>query len=121
VIGIEQVVWNPERNRLFAKSAETLNQHSRHALIVTNGILDLNGMPVEASQAFRKLRRGAASTAEVREAITAAREVGTPPGSVVAATVFTTQSVTAVLEKIRDQIKGATPAAPRFECGPCSN
>ena len=41
-----------------------------------------------------------------------------PRGQIVAATVFTTQSVTATLEKIRDQIKAATPQAADFNLGP---
>lgn len=37
---------------------------------------------------------------------------------IVTASVFTTQSITAVLEKIRDQIKAATPAPADFNIGP---
>ena len=41
-----------------------------------------------------------------------------PRGQVVAASVFTTQSVTAVVEKIRDQIKLGTPLPADFALGP---
>jgi hypothetical protein len=40
------------------------------------------------------------------------------PDSVVAASVFSTQSATAVLEKIRDRIKATTPAPATFLLGP---
>jgi pimeloyl-ACP methyl ester carboxylesterase len=39
-------------------------------------------------------------------------------GQVVAASVFTTQSVTAILEKMRDQVKAGTPAPANFLLGP---
>jgi virulence factor lipase-like protein len=119
VIGIDQVVWNPERNRLFAKSADLLNQHSRYALIVTNGIRDLHGAPVAPSRPFEQLKHGfGASAGDVGEAIAAARAVGTPADTIVAATVFTTQSVTAILERIRDRIKSETPSPAQFDLGP---
>lgn len=118
VIGIDQVVWNPERNSLFAKSAELLDQHSRYALIVTNEIRDIDGSPVAASRVFEQLKRGAdASAAGVGEAIAAARSIGTPADTIVAATVFTTQSVTAILERIRDRIKNETPFQAQFDLG----
>jgi dienelactone hydrolase len=119
VIGIDQVVWNPERNRLFAKAAEILQQHSRYALIVTNEIRSLSGVRVAPSIAFRHLKQGSGECGEeVRKAIAAARAVGTPADTIVAATVFTTQSVTAVLEKIRDQIQSANAYPATFDLGP---
>src|SRR5262249_52734989 len=42
---------------------------------------------------------------------------GMPPGRVAAASLFTTQSATAVLEKIRDQLAQATPAPADFLLG----
>jgi hypothetical protein len=44
-----------------------------------------------------------------------------PEREIVTASVFTTQSVTAVLEKIRDQIKGATPEPADFGLGPAGS
>src|SRR5215470_15957440 len=48
VVGINQVVWDPVTNTLHAESDELLDQHTRYALIVTNGIHDPAGDPVEA-------------------------------------------------------------------------
>lgn len=119
VIGIDQVVWNPERNRLFAKSADLLDQHSRYALIVTNEIRDMHGAPVAASRTFEHLRRSSGdSAAGVAEAIAAAHSVGTPADAIVAATVFTTESVTAILERMRDRIKKEIPFEAQFDLGP---
>jgi len=117
VVGINQVVWEPATNTLYAEADELLDQHTRYALVVTNGVRDLAGDPVEAG-AFATLRHDLHSDhakdpalkrygKEVRRALEAAEH---RQRQVVAASVFTTQSATAVLEKIRDQIKAARPA-----------
>src|SRR5207237_1679303 len=52
---------------------------------------------------------------EYRKALLDALDAsGVPPPNVVAASVFTTLSATAMLEKIRDQIKSAKPAPANF-------
>ena len=119
VIGINQVVWDPERNVLHAESDEFVDQHTRYALIVTRGVRDLFGTPVEATEAFRRFRqtvRGDYKHA-LLEAVHEARRIGVREEEIVTASVFTTQSATAILEKIRDQIKAATPAPADFLIG----
>jgi hypothetical protein len=54
------------------------------------------------------------------EAVVAAVVAKVNPLDLVAVSVFTTQSVTAVLEKIRDQIKANTPTPADFLLGPGS-
>src|SRR6516225_8606921 len=54
VVGINQLVWDPATNTLHAESNDLLDQHTRYALIVTNGVQDTNGEPVEATSAFRR-------------------------------------------------------------------
>ncbi len=61
ILGIDQVVWNPATSTLYVYSDEFLEQHTRYALIVTIGLHDTRGAPVEASEAFRRFRQ------EVRE------------------------------------------------------
>src|SRR4030095_16558119 len=120
VIGINQVVWDPLTNTLYAESDELLNQHTRYALIVTNGLRDLNGSPIEASEAFRRFRHdlnfGQTDDTNLKayrkallDALEAARVAGIQETDIVSASVFTTQTVTSALEKIRDQIKSAMP------------
>jgi hypothetical protein len=119
VIGINQIVWNPARNTLHVQSDELLDQHTRYALIVTQGIQDLSGHHVKSSQEFKHFvhhGQGEYHTAIV-QAIEAAEEHGVPEHDIVAASVFSTESATAVLEKIRDQIHAATPAAAAFNLG----
>jgi hypothetical protein len=119
-IGIDQVVWDTFTNRLHVESDALLAEHTRFALIVTRGILDASGFPVQASDEFRRFL----TIPHIRyklalvEAFWAAWHAGVPPGQVVVASVFTTRSATAILEKIRDQIHAATPAPATFLLGP---
>jgi hypothetical protein len=57
VIGINQVIWDPATNTLHAQSDEFLGQHARYVLIVTRGVRDQSGLPVEATDAFRRFRQ----------------------------------------------------------------
>ena len=120
VIGINQVVWDPATNTLHVESNEFLYQHSRYGLIVTRGVLDQFGQPVEATEAFRRFRQevGGDYKKALLKAIKAARAAGVPERDIVAASAFTTQTVTSILEKIRDQIKAATPEPADFLLGP---
>ena len=52
------------------------------------------------------------------EAIHAAAQLGVHEQDVVVASVYTTQSITSVMERIRDQIKAGTPTAANFALGP---
>src|SRR5262249_49296733 len=56
VVGINQVIWDPATNTLHAKSDELLEQHTRYALIVTRGVRDPAGNPVEVSAEFNRFR-----------------------------------------------------------------
>jgi hypothetical protein len=120
VVGINQVVWDPATNTLHVESDELLNQHTRYALIVTCGVRDVAGNPVGASEAFRQFRHEVRGDYkhELLEAVQGAHQLGVPEQHIVTASVFTTQSTTAVLEKIRDQIHAATPAPADFLLGP---
>jgi Bacterial virulence factor lipase N-terminal len=123
-IGINQVVWDPSTLTLFAQSDQHLEQDTSYLLIVTNGVHDLAGDPIEASDSFAKFRHdlnfGQTKDPQLKLyraaliRLLAGDVLGSiaPPLSrrdIAAASFFTTGSVTATLEKIRDQIK-ATPA-----------
>ena len=123
-VGINQVVWDPSMNTLYAESDELLDQDARYLLVVTNGIRDASGERIDADQ-FRDVLHSGQTTdpaeAAYRQALLAAldrlKDTGMPPGQVAAASLFTTQSATAVLEKIRDQLAQATPAPADFLLG----
>src|SRR5262249_44492920 len=124
-VGINQVVWEPTTNTLYMKSDELLDQHTRYGLIVTKGVRDAGGDPVEAG-AFKKFRHDLSfghmkdhSLKAYRTALLDALALaGMPPSHAVAASVFTTESATAVLEKIRDDIKASVRAPATFQLGP---
>src|SRR6516162_1191096 len=56
VVGINQVVWDVATNTLHAESDELLDQHTSYALIVTRGVHDADGQPVEPSAGFAQFR-----------------------------------------------------------------
>jgi hypothetical protein len=119
-IGISQVVWDTFTHTLHVEADELLAQHTRYALIATNRLRDTEGKRVKASNEFRRFRHTAegAYRDALLEAIEAAEGVGVPEHDIVAASVFTTQSITPVMERIRDQIKDVTPNPATFLLGP---
>jgi Calx-beta domain-containing protein/virulence factor lipase-like protein len=126
IVGINQTVWDVATNTLHVESDELLDQHMRYALIVTDGVRDTAGQPVEATLAFRLAPLKLALSRdpvlrnygrEMVEAAVAAYRAGVDVRDIVTASVFTTLSATADLEKIRDQIHAATPAPADFLLG----
>jgi hypothetical protein len=120
VIGINQIVWDPSTLTLHVETDELLRQHERYAVIVTRGVLDAVGEPVRATKEFRHLRRnvGAWYRNQLLEALGAAAQIGIREQDIAVATVYTTQSVTSVMERIRDQITRRTAAPATFAIGP---
>lgn len=128
VVGVNQIVWDPAANTLHVESDALLDQHTRYALVVSSGLRDPGGRPIEASDGFLRFRHdldfGLSQDLGVKsyrkallDALGAARALGVPESDIIAVSVFTTQSTTAILEKIRDQIHGATPAPASFLLG----
>jgi hypothetical protein len=119
VVGINQVVWDVATTTLHVESDQFLDQHTRYALIVTGGVQDQRGHRVEATEAFRHFRQTVhgAYRQELLDAVRAAGRLGVRERDIVTAGVFTTESATAIVEKIRDQIHAATPAAADFNLG----
>ncbi|HXG57119.1 MAG TPA: hypothetical protein VNJ03_17205, partial [Vicinamibacterales bacterium] len=120
VVGINQSVWDSLTQTLHVESDELLAQHTRYALIVTNRLRAVDGQPVSASDIFRRFRRtvGGEYRQALLEAIHAAGRLGVRERDLVTVSVFTTQSITPVMERIRDQIKNATPDPANFSLGP---
>ena len=116
IIGINQIVWDPRGNTLYVTTDELLAQRSTYAVIVTNGILNTAGKAVQVSTEFTAFL--ASGTGEYRDrlraGIDAAVAAGASRESIVVASAFTTLSATAILEKIRDQIRAATPPSASF-------
>src|SRR5437867_8648442 len=95
VVGINQVVWDPATNTLHAESDELLDQHTRYALVVTRDVRDAAGGRIEGS---RGRHGGDDEDFDFKE-------FGDQDLRIAALSIFTTQSVTSTLEKIRASIK----------------
>jgi hypothetical protein len=129
VVGINQVVWDPATTTLYVESDQLLDQHTIYALIVTNGVQDASNQPVQASEAFKTFRHdlnfGQTKDPDVKVyrkdlidgMAAAAARGGVPESDIVTASVFTTMSATATLEKIRDQIHAAPAQKVNFNIG----
>jgi hypothetical protein len=123
-VGINQVVWDPATNTLYAESDQLLDQDARYLLVVTNGIRDTRGKRIDADRFSDSLHsrktRDPAGTA-YRHALLVAldrlKHCGMPVGHVAAASLFTTESATAVMEKLRRRLAAGTPAPVDFTLG----
>ena len=120
-IGINQLIWDPATHTLHVESDEVLDQHHRYAVIVTNGVHDTSGHVVKAMRDFESMDANnvpAWYQARLKEVFGVARAQGLRKRDIVSASAFTTQSVTSVMERIRDSIKASTPAPADFLLGP---
>src|SRR5437762_4686429 len=101
IVGINQTVWDVATNMLHVESDELLDQHTRYALIVTRGVHDAAGQPVEASDEFSRFRHdlnfGQSQDAalkdyrkEMLDALQATRRTGVAEKDIATASVFTT-------------------------------
>src|SRR5207244_3527497 len=105
VIGTNQTVWDVATNTLHVESDDLLDQHTGYALIVTRGVHDVDGQPVEQSDEFARFRHdlnfGQTHDAALKEyrkelldALQAARPAGVAEKDIATASVFTTLSAT---------------------------
>ncbi|HWC17040.1 MAG TPA: hypothetical protein VG498_08485 [Terriglobales bacterium] len=127
-IGINQVVWDHDSNTLYAQTASFLDQHTRYALIVTRGVHDENGNPIEQADGFNRLRgrNDNSSDPEVKaysQALKVALAVlelkGVHRKDIAVASVFSTLSSTAVMEKVRSHVMSLPqPRSAQFDIGP---
>jgi hypothetical protein len=124
VVGINQAVWEPAANTLHVESDEQLAQDSTYLLVVSKGVHAADGTPIKttfrhdlnfgqtndpATKAYRKA---------LLDALPMALAGGVDPDDIATASLFTTQSITAISRKIRAQIQAATPAPATFALGP---
>ncbi len=131
-IGINQVVWDPATLTLFVSSDQHLDQHTSYLLIVTTGVLDASGEPIEASEQFARFRRdlnfGHTKDSPLKsyrkalirllaEDVLGSIAPGLSRGDLAVVSLFTTASVTSTLEEIRDEIKAAPAPHAGFDLG----
>ena len=127
VVGIDQGVWDPDSQTLHVEAAEVLEQHTRYVLFITTKVEDAHGRPIEASKEFKRAigdddedeprivdPREAAYRTALRRTVAQSRAFGLRRHDIAAASVFTTMSVTSVLEKIHKQIADTPAPVPNF-------
>ena len=120
-VGVNQIEWDAANKTLVFESDELLQQHSRYVLVVTNGIRDTAGDPIVSGrfgQFRREVGRAEAQDRELmnyrKALIDSAHSAGKGEQHVVALSLFTTQSISADLHKIRQQIQRSSPAPVNF-------
>ena len=120
-VGINQIVWDPATKTLVFESDQLLQQHSRYLLVITDGVRDTKGKKIKSDGwgedlglAFGRDRDGADYRRDLRDGI---QSMHGGKVKVVAASLFSTQSTSADLVKIRHQIQGATPGSVDFMIG----
>jgi len=123
-VGINQVSWDSAAKTLVVESDELLAEHARYVLVVTDGVRDAAGDAVEPGD-FGRFRHDMnygqtkdRALADYRKALIDAENApGVPRQHVVALSLFTTQSISADLLKIRAQIQASNPAPANFMIG----
>lgn len=129
VIGVNQLIWDPAAHLLVAQPDEQLRQHTRYAIVVTSGVVDMRRVPIAIDIRLERFRRALDDAQSndpvirmyqqvVRDAFAVLPALGVGDRQVAGLSVFTTLSATAVLEHIRDQLKAGTPAPVDFQLGP---
>ncbi len=114
-IPINQVVFDPATNTVYAKPDTVLDQHRRYALVVTDAVKDTAGNPVAPDSAYGLCTLRLTPYCDALAQAVAGINVS--PRKTVAASVFTTMSATAWLEharKILDYVPPVVlPAQPQ--------
>jgi hypothetical protein len=125
-IGINQILWDPATNTLVFEPDALLNEHTRYVLMVTDGVRDARGKPIKSDGFGEEFSVGSGSgrhrdtsdTSSYRRELRDAMRARFPGRhKVVAASLFSTQSITADLHKIMRAIKQTTPAPVNFMIG----
>jgi hypothetical protein len=101
LIGINQIIFDPASNCVFAKPNRVLDQTGHYLLVVTDSLLDTKGKKVTPDPAFGACLRSA--ELYCREMVEALRLTPLlfPFQRVVAASLFSTMSVTTWLQNAR--------------------
>ncbi len=101
LVAIDQVVYDPLTNTVYAKPFAALDQHRRYALVITDAVLDSAGAAVGADAGFQSCLQGASPYCAALESALNGIASSFAPHKIVGASLFTTLSATAWLEHAR--------------------
>jgi Big-like domain-containing protein len=114
---LDRLVWTAATNTLHGNPQTYLDQHTPYLLVVTDGVKAADGSNLALAD-LSIGHSGDFGTSLYRAALVAALHLThQPTNHVVAASLFTTQSITSLLEKVRHQIDASTPAPATFAIG----
>ena len=120
-VPLDRLVWTEATHTLHGNPQTYLNQHTPYLLVVTDGVKALDGSDVVAYDFRKDLNFG--QTKDLGAKLYRAALLGAlhwsslPPSRIVDASLFTTQSITSLLEKVRYQIDASRPAPATFAIG----
>ena len=111
-VGINQTVWDPATKTLAFESDQLLAEHSRYVVIVTDNVRDINGKKLKSIDLDDDQDDNRRETSEYRRELRDALRLRLPTqAKIAAATLFTTQSISADLYKIMQSVRQARPRA----------
>jgi hypothetical protein len=118
-IPLGQFVWDGEGKVLYARPERALLQSRIYALVVTTRIVDAEGKRLRPAPDFLKPREG---TDHARKVETQMWKAISPTGlkwaDIAGIALFTTQSVTADLERMRAVLESRAPPTVTFDLAP---
>ena len=117
-VGLGQLVWDADSYTLYARPERSLLQARRYALVLTTRILDDAGQPLAPAAGVPLVTEAAHGISAHGLVLQRAKILGLQRRDLAAVSVFTTQSVTAVLEQIRAILDGGPAPELRFALGP---
>ena len=119
---LDRLVWTPATNTLHGLPHTYLGQHTPYLLVVTDGVRAADGSALNPSAFRESLAPGRSHDLGEKlydlELLGALHWADVPLGHIVDASLFTTQSITSLLEKVRRQIDQSSPAPATFAIGP---
>jgi len=122
-IGINQIQWDAAAKTLVVESDALLAEHTRYLLVVTDGVRDASGHRIVPGL-FGTFRQGPDrdddgdhDLRDYRRALQDGERYARDREHIAALSLFTTQSISADLEKIRRQIRNARPSPVDFRIG----
>jgi hypothetical protein len=118
---LDRIVWTPATNTLHGVPHTYLDQHTPYVLVVTDGVKAADGRPLDPSSFRQSLQIG--QSRDLGDSLYRLALLGAmtwahlPQNRIVDASLFTTQSITSLLEKVRRQIDRSNPAPATFTIG----
>jgi dienelactone hydrolase len=118
-IALGQLVWDPDGKVLYARPERALLQARIYAVIVTTRVLDAEGRRLRPAPDFLRPREGTGHDRKVETHLwKALAPSGLKWADIAAIALFTTQSVTADLERMRAVLESRAPPALTFDLAP---